>query len=117
MEGKALFMHERLDAYRFAVQFYREVKAIRGGLPRGLGPLGDQVSRAAQSIVLNLAEGAAARSVDVKQRHWQIALGSAGECAAALDLLEIGRAAADAVLQRGREALRQAVVRMLGLVR
>lgn len=111
------YMHERLMAYREALEFYRLARSIRVRLPRGMGPLGDQLSRAAQSVVLNLAEGAAARSRDVKRRHWEIALGSAGECAAALDIVGVDGAASPADLARARERLRLATVLMLGLVR
>lgn len=60
------YMHERLMAYREALEFYKLARVIRAGLPRGMGPLGDQLARASQSVVLNLAEGAASRSRDVK---------------------------------------------------
>ena len=117
MELRSPYLHERLDAYRAAVEFYRIVREIRARLPRGLGPLGDQLSRAAQSICLNIAEGAAARSRDVKRRHWNIALGSAGESAAALDLVEIEQAAAAVQIARARDHLRVATLRTLGLAR
>ena len=117
MNTNSPYMHERLDAYAAALAFYRIVRAVRSNLPRGLGPLGDQISRAAQSICLNLAEGAAARSRDVKRRHYDIALGSAGECSAALDLLEIEAAASADQLSGARDHLRVATLRMLGLVR
>ena len=111
------YLHERLEAYAAAVEFYRVVKTIRARLPRGLGPLGDQLSRAAQSICLNIAEGAAARSRDVKRRHWDIAAGSESESAAALDLLEIENAAPEDVLARARERLRVATLCTIGLMR
>jgi four helix bundle protein len=117
VEQRSPYLHERLEAYRAAVEFYRVVKTIRARLPRGLGPLGDQLSRAAQSICLNLAEGAAARSRDVKRRHWDIAAGSEGESAAALDLLEIEGAASADVLARARDRLRIATLCTLGLMR
>jgi len=117
VELRSPYLHERLDAYRAAVEFYRVVKEIRARLPRGLGPLGDQLSRAAQSICLNLAEGAAARSRDVKRRHWNIALGSAGESAAAIDLVEIEAAASPEHITRARDRLRAATLRTLGLAR
>ena len=117
MDTREPFIHSRLDAYRFAVEVYRSVKTIRTRLPRGLGPIGDQISRAAASICLNIAEGAAARSRDVKRRHFEIALGSAAECAAALDLLEIEQAADSTRIGNTRSDLRQATLRLLGLVR
>ena len=117
VEAKSLYLHERLEAYQLAVKFYASVKVIRSALPRGLGPIGDQISRAAASICLNLAEGAASRFRDVKRRHFAIALGSAAECAAALDLLEIEQATDQARLGAARAALNGATLRTLGLTR
>lgn len=117
MEHRSPYLHERLNAYQHSLEFYRAVRSIRAHLPRGLGPLGDQLSRAAQSVALNLAEGAAARSRDVKRRHWNIALGSAGECAAALDLVDIENGTTPALLARAREHLKLTTVLTLGLAR
>jgi four helix bundle protein len=117
MQNSTPYLHERLDAYRLAVEFYQYVKAIRARLPRGVGPIGDQISRAAASVCLNLAEGAAAQSREVKRRHFDIALGSAAECAADLDLLEIkGAVKGDGVVM-ARARLKGATVRLLGLRR
>ena len=111
------YLHERLHAYAVALDFYRVVKAIRRDLPRGLGPIADQLSRAAQSLCLNLAEGAASRFPDVKRRHWAIASGSAAECAAALDILDVEEAVVPARLANARERLRLATLLTLGLLR
>ena len=117
MNDRSPFLHNRLDVYADCLEFYREVKAIRARLPRGLGPLADQLSRAAQSMTLNLAEGSSARSRDVKRRHWEVVLGSASECAAALDLVEIEQGAPPDQIARARERLRLATLRTLGLMR
>lgn len=117
MGSKAPYLHERLLVYADALELYRVVRDIRTRLPRGLGPLADQISRAAQSICLNLAEGSAARSRDVKRRHWDIVQGSAGETAAALDLIAIERAAAPDQVALARDRLRLVTLRTLGLMR
>ena len=111
------FIHEKLRAYRFALAFYRVVKMLRAGLPRGLGPIGDQMSRAAQSVVLNLAEGGAQRARDMKRRHYRIALASTGECAAALDLLEIEDAATPELVALARRRLSVTAAITSGLAR
>ena len=113
----APYPHEKLKAYAFAVAFYRVVRDLRSQLPRGLGPLGDQLSRAAQSVCLNLAEGAAQSSINVRRRHFQIALGSANECAAALDLLEIEEAVTAETLKLARRRLKLATILTVGLAR
>ena len=111
------YIHQRLRVYHVALEFCRTVKIVRGGLPRGLSSIGDQLTRAAQSMCLNLAEGAASRHRAVKLRHWGIVAGSASECAAALDLLEIEDAAPAAVLGRARQQLHQATVMTLAMMR
>ena len=54
--------------------------------PRGFASLKDQALRAAQSVVMNIAEGRG-RGGDAGRNHYRIALGSAAETCAALDLL------------------------------
>jgi hypothetical protein len=45
MQNSSPYLHERLDAYRLAVEFYQYVKAIHTRLPRGVGPIGDLIDR------------------------------------------------------------------------
>ena len=78
--------HERLDAYRLARSVARWVRATP--FPRGDAPLKDQARRAADSVVLNLAEGAYRIGKD-RQRHFRIAMGSAAEACAVLDLVDL----------------------------
>jgi four helix bundle protein len=59
--------------------------------PRGFATLEDQAVRAAQSVVMDLAEGKS-RGGDAGRNLYRIALGSAAETRAASDLL--GSAAA-----------------------
>ncbi|MCM2258505.1 MAG: four helix bundle protein [Vicinamibacteria bacterium] len=75
----------RLDCYRLAVEFHRTVADLA---PRGSG-LGDQLRRAAASIALNLAEGHGRLTRAEQARFTLIARGSAMECMAILDLLEM----------------------------
>ena len=87
------FHHERLDAYKTAIEFVVAVDPIASQLPRGRHYLADQLRRAASSIALNIAEGAGEFSRKEKSRFYRIARRSATECAAALDVcqrLELG---------------------------
>ena len=52
-----LFPHERLEAWRQARTFYLGCGMLHG-LPKTAGHLGDQLERAALSVVLNIVEGA-----------------------------------------------------------
>jgi four helix bundle protein len=79
--------HERLDVYQAALEFLPLALSL---VPRqGERVLLDQLERAGQSIILNIAEGAARHSNGDKRRHYEFAKGSAGECAAILDVLRV----------------------------
>ena len=80
-----LFPHERLEAWRQARNFYLGCSQL-GGLPRAAGHLGDQLERAALSVVLNIVEGAGRSSPKEKRHFFSIALGSLAESVAVLDL-------------------------------
>ena len=79
------FQCERLDVYRVAVKFHRSILPLKN--VRGAADLRDQLLRASESIVLNIAEGAGRFGADDKRRFYRIASGSAMECAGALELL------------------------------
>jgi four helix bundle protein len=76
---------ERLDAYRVALELHRELLPLARG--RELYSLRDQLLRAAESVVLNIAEGSARVSPADKRRFYAIAAGSAMEVGACLELL------------------------------
>ena len=114
---RSVFLHERLEAYVFARAFYRSARTIRDQLPRGLGEVGDQLYRASSSNSLAIAEGANACQPKIKAMHFNRALASAGECAAALDQIEDECAAPPALLATAREQLRQCMRLTLGLRR
>ena len=80
------FDHERFDCYRLAVGVARWLRKTR--FPRGSAELRRQALRAADSVALNIAEGTG-RKGDAAKNHFRIALGSAAETCAVLDLVEI----------------------------
>ena len=79
--------HERLDAYRVAVELDDVVVQIARRSGRGHGWLCDQAHRASGSAVLNLAEAVGREGAD-RARCIRIARGSALEADAAVKLLE-----------------------------
>jgi four helix bundle protein len=87
----AYLSHEHLDVYQLALKFHVGVMDL---LPtKGQRVLRDQLERASLSIVLNIAEGAGRCTPPERRRHFIIALGSAYECAAILDVLRLRRLA------------------------
>jgi len=83
---RTTFDHERLDVYQAAVDFVVVANGIVEHFPRGRAYLADQLQRAAVSIPLNVAEGAGEFSSKDKARFYRMALRSATECAAIIDV-------------------------------
>jgi four helix bundle protein len=82
------FGHEQLDVYRAAIEYVgwafrlsERLKAHRNAK--------DQLLRASQSIPLNIAEGNGKPTEGERRRFFEIARGSALECGAVQDVLEI----------------------------
>ncbi len=86
------FAFSRLDAYQVGLQLAAEVRGLLDQIPRGYGPLGDQLRRAVMSTCLNLTEGAARQSTRDKHNRFTIAHAECGECMAALELASVMRA-------------------------
>ncbi|MCK5803884.1 MAG: four helix bundle protein [Lentisphaeria bacterium] len=89
------FGHEQLDVYRLAIGYvawvYQKAPVLKG-IHR---PARDQWLRASQSIPLNIAEGNGKTTVPDRRRYFEIARGSALECAAIQDVLVVGKALAE----------------------
>ena len=83
---RTYFDHERLDVYQVALDFVVLADEVAERLPRGRSALADQLQRAATSVPLNIAEGAGEYSRKEKARFYRIALRSATESAAILDV-------------------------------
>jgi four helix bundle protein len=96
------FHFERLDVYTLAVQVARWMRSTRW--PTNARHLQDQAIRAADSVVLNLAEGLS-RGGKPGQNHLRIAKGSAGEAYAALHVADFPECA-----ERRRELRRIAAM-------
>ncbi len=81
--------HEKLEVYQISIKFLAIAYHLIDLAPRGNGSAVDQLRRASQSIILNIAEGAGYPSTGKKKSHYAIARGSALECGAALDIFSI----------------------------
>lgn len=91
-----------LHAYQVALEFYRGVVAVTRRL--GRGHVVDQLTRAAESVVLNVAEAYPAVGPD-RARRFRVAADEASECGAALDLLEVRGALEQLALLHLRQLL------------
>ena len=103
---------QRLDVYQRAIEFVALAIDIVEGLPRGHAERADQLIRAAESVVRNIAEGARRWSDGDASKHYRIARGEAMESAASLDVLKLRKLIETERYARGIELL-EAIVAML----
>ena len=109
-----LLDHERLDAFRVALEFAAMVPALT---KTARPALRDQLERASSSIALTLAEGNARRTRRDRLHFFSMAQGSAMECAAALDILRVTGHLAAADATRAKHKLTRIVQMLVGLRR
>ena len=88
----SIFGHERLDVYKASLDYVSQVHVRAGRLNGHLRHARDQWLRASQSIPLNIAEGNGKSGPADRRRYFEIARGSALECAAIQDVLQVGNA-------------------------
>ncbi len=72
--------------YCRALELVRQSQAVGERLPKGYGFLGDQMRRAASSVLLNFAEGCGKSSAAERRRYFETARASAYEVAATFDV-------------------------------
>jgi len=113
---KIYFDHEKLDVYREAISFCAWVGKF---LPvvSAKAAAKDQLDRASTSIPLNIAEGNGKFSPNDRARFFEIARGSALECAAALDVLVARELATPEQITSAKESLVRIVEMLVGLLR
>ena len=99
------FDHDKLDAYRTAIEFVGVADRILEQMPPGRGYLKEQLASAALSIVNNTAEGAGEFRPSDKARFYRMACRSATECAGILDVCRELQLADETLRKEGRELL------------
>ena len=103
---------QRLHVYQHAIEFLALAIEIVEQLPRGHRQRADQLIRAAESVVRNIAEGAGRWSDADSAKHYKIARGEAMECAASLDVLKLRKLVTPRHYDRGIQLL-ESIVAML----
>ena len=113
---KTLFDHEKLDVYREAISFCAWVGEFLSGI-NGKVAAKDQLDRASTSIPLNIAEGNGKYSPKDRCRFFDIAHGSALECAACLDVLVAKSKLNTEDIRPGKVRLQKIVRMLVGLIK
>ena len=106
---------QRLDVYQRAIEFLALTADISTDVPRGNAALLDQLRRAALSVPLNIAEAAGRTGKADAARTYAIARGSAMECAAVMDALQLLKIVDSSRYQRGIELLERVVAMLTKL--
>src|SRR5262249_46342074 len=110
------FDHEKLEVYREAIAFVAWLSPLLEGKLR-LGEVKDQLDRASTSISLNIAEGNGKYAPKDRCRFFDIAHGSALECAAGLDVLVTKARLTPEEIRPGKERLQKIVRMLVGLIK
>jgi four helix bundle protein len=103
------FGHEQLDVYRIWIRYVTLAYHVAKSLKGSDRPARDQLLRAAQSIALNIAEGNGKGTNADRRRFFEIARGSALECASIQDCLEACEVLAAAENAQGKAMLTRIV--------
>ena len=113
---KIYFDHEKLDVYRESIAFCGWVGEFLGAISAKAAAK-DQLDRASTSIALNIAEGNGKFSSKDRARFFEMARGSALECAACLDVLLVRKLATEEHVIPAKEQLARIVQMLIGLLR
>ncbi len=109
------FSHEKLNVYRRAIDFVAWTQPLIESLSASVSAR-QQIERASTSIPLNLAEGNGKFSPRDRARYFQIAAGSALECAACLDVIVARGIMPAQDVKAGKEMLLEIVNMTMGLL-
>src|SRR3984893_201614 len=110
------FDHEKLEVYREAIAFIAWLSALLEGTVR-IGEVKDQLDWASTSIPLNIAEGNGKYGPKDRCRFFDIAHGSALECAAGLDVLVAKAKLTPDQMHPGKDRLQKIVRILIGLIK
>lgn len=110
------FDHEKLNVYQTAITFVRWSSDLLTDVPKSMA-VHNQLDRAATSIPLNIAEGNGKHTPADRCRFFDIARGSALECAACLDVLVATATIDESVVSEGKSLLIEIVSMLVGLIR
>jgi four helix bundle protein len=110
------FDHEKLEVYQEALTFVAWLTDLLEEKTR-LGDIKDQLDRASNSIVLNIAESNGKYSQKDRCRFLDTANASTLECAAGLDILVAKRKLTVNDIRSGKESLQKIVRMLMGLLK
>jgi len=106
--------HEKLHVYQRGLEYASWTHAVLAGVEQSAAVL-DHWDRAAESIVENLANGNSRHAAADRNRYFDVAFGSALECAACLDICVCKKLISVDRQAEGKAVLQQIVKMTIGL--
>jgi four helix bundle protein len=116
-DPRTRFAHQRLDAYRIALDLFAGVEELAASFPYGFADLKDQLRRAAAATVRHIAEGANRVHPRDKAARFMVARGECGECHAVLGMAEQVRVGAPDRREHLRRLADRVAAMLHGLIR
>ena len=110
------FDHEKLNVYQDSIRFVSWTEVLLQTIPKSIAAH-NQLDRASTSVPLNIAEGNGKHTSADRCRFFDIARGSALECAACLDVLVAKGVVEAGKAGEGKERLVNIVSMLVGLIR
>lgn len=110
------FDHEKLNIYQDSIAFVAWVDDLLDSIPKSIAAH-NQLDRASTSVPLNIAEGNGKFTPADRCKFFDIARGSALECAACLDVLVAKKKIKETKADEGMALLVEIVSMLVGLIR
>ena len=110
------FDHEKLNVYQIALDFNKYAHKICSKLETR-SDIRNQLDRASNSIVLNIAEGNGKYSKKDRCRYFDISIGSSFECSGCLDILSVRNIITYEEVTTGKQMLKELVSMLFGLIK
>ena len=110
------FDHEKLMVYQESIRFVAWTNDLLESIPKSLAAY-NQLDRASTSVPLNIAEGNGKHTAADRCKFFDIARGSALECAACLDVLVAKKKIEAKNADKGKDLLVKVVSMLVGLIR
>lgn len=110
------FDHDKLKVYQSSLKFIIWLETIFPNIDKSLS-VRNQIERASTSIPLNIAEGNGKFTANDRCKYFDIARGSALECASCLDVLVCKNKLTEKEIALGKEILREIVSMLTGLIK
>ena len=111
---ESAFDHEKLEVYQRAKIFLDFRAGVLGGVRKKRSAC-DHLERAGESILLNIAHASASWGTKERANYFAVANGSALECAACLDILNIKLHVDDVACHKGKALLHEIVNMLISL--